>query len=161
MTARHAHWMIKFVAVCLLLPSFVQASPRSPTDSSCAPQAQSDVVARVGAVFSALTVMDDKAIDSVLAPDFYAFEGGRRFDRTSLVEVIRSAVQAGKKYTWSVTQPEVHATCHLAWITYRNQGQITDGENIQNVSWLESAVLRESHGQWLIAFLHSTRIREN
>ena len=72
MTARHARWMMRFFAVGLLLPPFAQASARSPTDSSCAPQTQSDVVARVEALFAALSASDDKAIQSVLAPDFYA-----------------------------------------------------------------------------------------
>lgn len=84
MTARHTHWVIKCFALSLLLPALAQGSPRSPTDSSCAPQTQGDVVARVEALFAALTVNDDKAVESVLTPDFYAFEGGRRFDRTSL-----------------------------------------------------------------------------
>jgi hypothetical protein len=160
MKTRHANRLIRIFTLGMLLPAIAEATPQ-PADSACAPQSQSEVVARVEALFAALTVMDDKAIEAVMTPDFYAFEGGRRFDRTSLVDVIRSAVQAGKKYKWSVTEPAVHATCHMAWITYRNQGQITDGENVQAVNWLESAVLRESHGHWLIAFLHSTRIREN
>jgi hypothetical protein len=162
MATKYQNWLAAVFISTLSLPALAQGATRPAADSAaCAPQAPSEVSARVEAMFAALKASDDKAMDAILAPDFYAFEGGRRFDRASLVEVIHSAIKAGKTYQWSITQPEAHATCHLAWITYRNQGQITDGENVQAVSWLESAVLRESHGHWLIAFLHSTRIREN
>jgi hypothetical protein len=128
--------------------------------SRCAPAAtaQSDVVGVMRNMFAAMRVDDLKRFQEIAAPDLYAYDGGKRFNGpASLVDLIKSLHASGKRYEWSVTEPEVHVACNLAWITYVNQGSVEDASGRQAVTWLESAVLEYSNARWRIRFIHSTR----
>jgi hypothetical protein len=146
-------------ALCLLLVSAARGQTSSASDASCAPQDKSAVTERLERLFTVLEAGDASSLSSVLTPDFYAFDAGRRFDRDALIEAIRADQREGKQISWSVTSPEVHLTCHLAWISYINRGQLTSKGSAQSITWLESAIAVDEHGQWRIAFLHSTRAR--
>ncbi|MEI9982185.1 MAG: hypothetical protein WDN69_02585 [Aliidongia sp.] len=50
--------------------------------------------------------MDDVAkFDSVVASDFYLFDGGARFPGNSIVALIKAQHDAGKTYQWNVSSP--------------------------------------------------------
>jgi ketosteroid isomerase-like protein len=135
------------------LPQTANAAPR------CAPaaSAQSDIVGVMQNLFAALRADDLKRFQEIAAPDFYAYDAGMRFTGPALVDLVKSAHVSGKHYDWNVTQPEVHVTCNLAWITYVNQGSVEDASGRQAVTWLESAVLEYANARWRIRFVHSTR----
>ena len=102
---------------------------------------------------------DDTALfHTVAAPDFYAYDAGRRFAGDELMAFIRSRHEAGVVYVWRVTEPEVRVDGGTAWITYVNRGSITDVSGAKDVTWLESAVLRKEKDVWRIQFFHSTRV---
>jgi ketosteroid isomerase-like protein len=67
-------------------------------------------------------------------------------------------MQAGKRFEWNVTEPDVHISGNTAWIAYVNQGSITDASGTLGQKWLESAFLQKQAGIWKIAFMHSTRV---
>jgi hypothetical protein len=71
---------------------------------------------------------------------------------------IQQAHAAGKVFEWNVTEPKVHVSCNVAWITYINKGAVQDPSSRRDVTWLESAILDYRSGHWLIHFLHSTRV---
>jgi hypothetical protein len=48
--------------------------------------------------------------------------------------------------------------CDMAWITYVNRGSRTDSTGVQQITWLESAVLQRQAGTWRIRFFHATRV---
>lgn len=146
-------------ALCLLLVSAAPGQASAASDASCGPQDKSVVTASLERLFTALEAGDASALSSVLTRDFYAFDGGRRFDRDTLIEATRADQREGKQVSWSVTNPEVHLTCHLAWISYINRGQITSKGSAESITWLESAIAVDERGHWHIAFLHSTRSR--
>ena len=128
--------------------------------SRCAPPAtaQSDVVEVMRSMFAVMRVDDLKRFQEIATPDFYAYDGGVRFaGPASLVDLIKKLHASGKRYEWSVTQPEVHVACNVAWITYVNQGSVEDASGRQPVTWLESAVLEYANARWRIRFIHSTR----
>jgi hypothetical protein len=128
--------------------------------SRCAPAAtaRSEVVGVMQNFFAAMRTDDLKRFQEIAAPNFYAYDGGKRFnDPASLVDLIKSLHASGKRYEWSVTEPEVHVACNLAWITYVNQGSVEDASGRQAVTWLESAVLEYGNARWRIRFIHSTR----
>jgi ketosteroid isomerase-like protein len=127
--------------------------------SRCAPaaSAQSEVVGVMQNLFAALRADDLKRFQEIAAPDFYAYDAGMRFTGPALVDFVKSAHASGKHYDWTVTEPEVHVTCNLAWITYINQGSVEDASGRQAVTWLESAVLEYANARWRIRFVHSTR----
>ena len=100
---------------------------------------------------------DDAGFKAHVTDAFYAYDGGKRFDAAGLLSVVKLAQASGKKYEWSVTEPEVHVACNWAWIAYVNKGSVTDASGRQELIWLESAILTYQGGYWRVEFLHSTR----
>jgi len=126
----------------------------------CAPiaNAQSEVVGIIKQMFVAARADDLPALNALTTPDFYAYDGGRRFTADTLMELIKKLHAAGKHYEWNVTNPEAHIACNVARVTYVNQGFIEDTAGHQDMMWLESAVLEYGKGQWRVRFFHSTRV---
>ena len=70
---------------------------------------------------------DDLALfRGVAAPDFFAFDGGKRFDGDALIELVRAAHAAGNVFVWRVTEPQVKFSGDAALITYVNRGSVSD-----------------------------------
>jgi ketosteroid isomerase-like protein len=104
-----------------------------------------------------LAANDAAKFRAVIAPDFYAFDVGKRFTGDALLELIKTAQAAGNVYVWTVNEPDVHISGDIAWIAYVNRGSIKDASGTENLTWLESAILQKEKGAWRIRFLHSTR----
>jgi hypothetical protein len=119
---------------------------------------QRQVVDTVSTIFTAARADDVAKFDSVIAPGFYIFDGGARFDGDSIMALIKAQHAAGKRYEWNVTQPDVHISGNNAWIAYVNKGSISDASGTVNQNWLESAFLEKQAGTWKIVFVHSTRV---
>lgn len=142
-----------FIATALLLTSTVGAAAAEHSRASDADQ----VTEAIRSMFAAMAAGDVAKFRDVTAPDFYAFDVGKRFTRDALMDLITTAQAAGKVYVWTVKEPEVHIDGKIAWITYVNRGSITDASGTKDVTWLESAVLRKEKDMWRIHFFHSTR----
>ena len=119
---------------------------------------QDQIVDTVNTVFTALRTDDAAKLNSVIAPDFYMFDGGRRFSGEAIMTLIKAQQPAGKRYEWNVTVPDVHISGNTAWIAYVNNGCITDPSGRMDQQWLESAFLEKRGGIWRILFMHSTRV---
>ncbi len=119
---------------------------------------QTQVVKTVSTIFTAARADDVAKFDSVIASDFYIYDGGVRFNGDAVMAVIKAQHAAGKRFEWNVTEPDVHIIGNTAWIAYVNQGSITDASGILSQKWLESAFLQKQAGTWKIVFMHSTRI---
>src|SRR5580692_10971706 len=116
------------------------------------------VVDTVSTIFTAARADDVAKFDSVIAPGFYIFDGGARFNGDTVMAFIKAQHAAGKRYEWNVTEPDVHVSGITAWIAYTNKGSITDASGTINQKWLESAFLEKQAGAWKIVFMHSTRV---
>ena len=121
---------------------------------------QTKIVDTVNTVFAAARADDIAKFDSVVAPGFYIFDGGLRFNGDSIMTFIKTQHEAGKHYEWNVTEPDVHITGHTAWIAYTNKGSVSDSSGTKNLTWLESAFLEKQAGVWKIVFMQSTRASE-
>jgi len=119
---------------------------------------QKQVVDTVSTIFTAARADDVAKFDSVIASDFYIFDGGARFNGDSIMAFIKAQHAAGKHYEWNVTEPDVHISGNTAWIAYINKGSISDASGTVNQNWLESAFLEKQAGTWKIVFMHSTRV---
>jgi len=119
---------------------------------------QKQVVDTVSTIFTAARADDVAKFDSVIASDFYIFDGGARFNGDSIMAFIKAQHAAGKHYEWNVTEPDVHISGNTAWIAYVNKGSISDASGTVNQNWLESAFLEKQAGTWKIVFMHSTRV---
>ena len=119
---------------------------------------QQQVVDTVSTIFTAARADDLAKFDSVIAPGFYIFDAGARFEGDAIMALIKAQHAAGKRYEWNVTEPDVHISGNTAWIAYVNKGSITDASGTVNQNWLESAFLAKQAGAWKIVFMHSTRV---
>ena len=147
-------------ALSFLLLAFI-ATLFANAQTSTAPSPGSDeaaVIAAVETMYAAFTSDDLAKFHSVAAPDFYAFDGGKRFDGDALMQLLKTTHASGKIYVWRVTKPEVKIEGNTAWITYVNEGSVKDASETKNLTWLESAVLRKENGTWRIKFFNSTRV---
>jgi hypothetical protein len=108
-------------------------------------------------MFAALRTDNQERLQQLTSPDFYAYDGGMRFTGPAMIDFIKQGHASGKRWVWSITDPEVHVTCNLAWITYVNQGSVEDASGRQALTWLESAIMEYSNARWHIRFIHSTR----
>jgi ketosteroid isomerase-like protein len=119
---------------------------------------QKQIIGAVNTMFAAVGADDRQQLNSVVAPDFYIFDGGVRLSADSLLTLMRAQYAAGKRYEWNVTDPDVHVSGNTAWIAYTNRGSIYDGAGSANQEWLESAFLEKQAGTWKVVFMHSTRV---
>jgi Domain of unknown function (DUF4440) len=146
-----------FIAVTLVLA--LSANPitaRAQQKLLTADQAR--IVDTVSTIFSAALTDDVAKFDSVVAPGFYIYDVGARFNGDSIMALIKAQHAAGKRYEWKVTEPDVHISGKTAWIAYVNKGSIRDASGTVNQTWLESAFLEKQAGTWKIVFMHSTRV---
>ena len=140
-------------------PAFLALLAAGPAAARAAcPAADPAAVAdTVREMFAAIGVDDTPRMQRVLAPGFYAYDAGRRFDGPALARLVEDAHRAGKRFVWTVQEPDVRIDCDRAWIAYVNRGSVGDAAAAQPVTWLESAVLRHQDGRWRIEFFHSSR----
>ena len=143
------------VAIALMLSASISTA-RAQQKHLTAEQTQ--IADTVSTIFIAARADDITKFDSVIASDFYIFDGGARFNGNSIMSFIKAQHVAGKRYEWNVTEPDVHISGNTAWIAYINRGSITDASGTINQNWLESAFLQKQAGVWKIVFMHSTRV---
>lgn len=84
---------------------------------------QRQIADTVNTVLTALRTNDAATLNSVIAPDFYIFDGGTRFNGGALMALIKAQHVAGKHYEWNVTEPDVHISGNTARIAYVNHQQ--------------------------------------
>ena len=153
------HTGVAVGVVTLLGGSFSQAAFAAGAPSSCAPEstASAQVVAAMNGLMDAFRHDSEEQLRQVTMPDFYAYDAGLQLTGPALLDLIKKGHASGKRWEWSVSEPKVHVSCNLAWITYVNRGAIVDSSGRQEATWLESAVLQYSNAQWRVQFVHSTR----
>jgi len=142
------------VAFALILYS---QEPRIIAQESADAQS-TQIVSAISTFFAAAHDDDLTKFHSVVAPGFYVFDNGARFDGEALMALVRQMHAAGKRFEWNVTEPDVHISGDTAWIAYVNQGSIADDSGKKEQRWLESAFLSKRAGRWEIMFIHSTRV---
>ncbi len=157
---------MKLTQIALLMLSFApDAAYAASQKCDIRPTDQAQVAETLRTMYAALTADDLAKFHSVVASDFYAFDGGKRFNGDALIDLIKTAHAGNKVYVWSVAEPEVQVACNTAWITYINRGSMQDMTKKEDappkrdLTWLESAVLERQAGVWRIRFFHSTPVR--
>lgn len=159
MALRRLHFAASLLLLLLAFPGAAFASDPSPCakSDSDAPQ----IIEAVKTMFVAATKDDLELFHSVTTSDFYAYDGGKRFDGDELMNLIKQAHAAGTMLVWSVNDPEVHVGCGTAWITYVNKGSVQTAKGVTPLTWLESLVFEKKDGKWRAHFLHSTRVPQS
>jgi ketosteroid isomerase-like protein len=117
---------------------------------------QTQIVDTVDTIFTALQTDDADKLNSVIAPGFYIFDGGKRFNAEQVMAIFKAQHLAGKRYEWNVT--DIHISGNTAWIAYVNDGSISDASGRMHQQWLESGFLEKQAGTWKVVFMQSTRV---
>jgi hypothetical protein len=119
---------------------------------------QTQIVDTVNTIFTAIQTDDPAKLNSVISPEFYIFDGGRRFNAEQVMAIFKAQHVAGKRYEWSVTAPDIHISGNTAWIAYVNDGSISDSSGSVKQQWLESGFFEKQAGTWKVVFMQSTRV---
>src|SRR5258708_19663351 len=85
------------------------------------PSDQRQIVDTVSTIFAAARSDDVAKFDSVIASDFYIFDGGARFNGQAVMVFIKAQHAAGKRYEWNVTEPDFHLTASTTSIPSTNK----------------------------------------
>ena len=130
--------------------------------SSCSatPAAKGDIERTVHAFFDALRKEDKVAFQRLTTASFYAFDVGKRFPGTELLDAVRDAHVRDVQLNWSIGPLDTKLRCGVAWSAWENVGSSGRPPDLRPVRWLESAVLVREDGVWKIDFFHSQRATE-
>lgn len=127
--------------------------------AQCAPaNSEAQVAQTARDMFAATQALDTEKFKALTTANFYAYDGGKRFDGLGLLDLIRGAMAQGRRFEWTVQDTDVHIDCATATLVYVNRGAVGDAKAMTPMTWLESDTLRWENGRWKIAFLHSTRV---
>jgi hypothetical protein len=156
----HLRSLARTASLAVILSAAALPAFSSPASSGCVsiPADRDQVVEAMRTMYAAATTDDLARFHTVAASDFYAFDGGKRYEGDALMNMVKSFHDQGYVFVWTVSDPQVEADCHLAWITYTNRGSIQDTSGTHPTTWLESAALEKKAGAWRIRFFHSTRV---
>lgn len=119
---------------------------------------QTQIVDTVNTIFTAIQTDDAAKLNSVISPEFYIFDGGKRFNAEQVMAIFKVQHVAGKRYEWNVTEPDIHISGNTAWIAYVNDGSISDASGTVHQQWLESGFFEKQAGTWKVVFMQSTRV---
>jgi SnoaL-like domain len=145
------------ISLIVLAASFrMPAQGATPTSSKEA----TAVADTMRAMYVAAATDDLAKFRALIAPGFYAFDNGKRYDGDALMQMVISAHAKGMKIVWNITKPDAHVHGDYAWIAYTNVGsiQVSTGDGLTPMTWLESACLERHNGSWKIVFFQSSRV---
>jgi hypothetical protein len=127
--------------------------------SACvaSPQATTEIENTVHALFDALRNDDKASFQRLTTTSFYAFDGGKRYAGTELVDLVRDAHARGIQLNWSIGPLDTKIRCDVAWSAWENFGSAGPPTQVKAIRWLESAVLVHQGRSWKIDFFHSQR----
>jgi hypothetical protein len=77
------------MAIALVAPLIAFPGMSAARDKTCAPEHNEAVVDALNQLFEAASHDDDNLFKEVLAPNFYAFDNGKRFDGMQLPQLIK------------------------------------------------------------------------
>lgn len=147
----------------MMLVSHLAAVLAAAAPAACPAPTSADAVAAEGVVrrfFREAAADRIDAAQALLAPGFYAFDAGRRFDGAELTDAVKSAHADGTTLEWNLGPMDVHTDCTTAWASWINRGRVGKAPDLRPATWQESAVLERVGAAWKVRFLHSNRITE-
>lgn len=147
-------------SLAFLVGAMFAGSAYAQSTCSAPPEARAEIERTAHAFFDALREEDKAALQRLTTPSFYAFDAGRRFAGTELIDVVRDAHAKGVELNWSIGPLDTKLGCDVAWTAWENVGSVGVPPDVRPVRWLESAVLVREDGRWKIDFFHSQRAAE-
>ncbi|CAD5252604.1 conserved exported hypothetical protein [Alteromonas sp. 38] len=106
-------------------------------------------------LFSAISEVNHSKMKSAVTDDFQLLEVGEDWDINQLIKVVKPSEYFRRNY-FSVIRLET--SDNFSWVSYWNKATFTKEALVEEVVWLESAVLIKENKKWKIQMLHSTKI---
>ena len=140
--------------------ALVAGSSAAQAHNPC-PKADPAAVAQtVERFLTALAANDQAKLSTLIAPDFLAFDSGKRYEGMAIANMIGGLNRAGTVVRLSMNDAQVQTRCGIAWVTFVDKGSLTTGDKVREVSWLESAILEHDGKSWRVRFTHATAVAE-
>lgn len=147
--------------LCFVIPSWSQSA----TEEEAVKQVIEDAFNHI---FSEL---NPDVIEDYFTPDFILLEDGKVWNNDSirffLREQVLPHVEKLKEENHTLERInrfdfiKISFSGNGAWVAYRNTGIFKiDGAMVDEVHWLESAVLKKTDKGWRVQLLHSTETNE-
>lgn len=93
--------LARIAAVFTIVACAGAAFARSPSGRDASASDQDEIVQALRTMYAAATTDDLKLFHTVAAPDFYAFDGGKRYDGDALMDLAKALHAAGSVYVWT------------------------------------------------------------
>ena len=119
-------------------------------------QAKQAVKDTLRAFFGAISAYDYQKLRNVTAENYVLIENGPKWPLDSLTALMRKNEKRQAKFTYEFSDMEATVEGSTAWMTYKNNGVMTMGDQKRHFDWTESAVFRRGDEGWKIVLLHST-----
>ena len=118
---------------------------------------QQDPFRAVQEFFSAISDFDYDRMGATVTEDFHLLEVGEVWELDQLVDVIKTVENRFERRNYFSVIKAV-ANHNMVWISYWNRAVKKYPDRVQEVSWLESAVMVKVENEWKLQMLHSTRV---
>lgn len=110
------------------------------------------------AFFDGISTYDYQRLENLTTADYTLIENGPVWALDSLTVRLRQLEEKGATIDYEFSDMETTVAGPTAWMTYKNHGVMSMGEQQQELNWSESAVFRKGDEGWKIVLLHSTQV---
>jgi ketosteroid isomerase-like protein len=109
--------------------------------------------------FGVFSEYDIKYLERTTTPEFELYDVGEVWNADSVRVILKKGKKPFKREN-KFDFLKFNIRKNVAWVSYWNTATIhrADGTKF-NIRWLESAIFEKRKGRWLIAQLHSTRMK--
>ena len=114
--------------------------------------------AAVEKLFASMSNVDHPKMRSVVTDSFVLLEHGEVWTIDDLINVVSPSEYVRTNF-FSIISAEAMNGAYL--VNYWNKANFDNKKNSNDIIWLESALIKNVNGEWLISQLHSTRLENN
>jgi hypothetical protein len=109
----------------------------------------------VETLFMAMSQVNHEKMKAVVTDDFVLLENGEVWTIDDLASVVGPS---DYKRTNFFSLVNANYQDDIAWINYWNKANFSNGEQSEDIVWLESVVVVKNAGQWKLSQMHSTKL---
>lgn len=129
------------------------------TDAVAEKDHRAEITQAIQKVYRVYSQVRDKGqYRALLTADYRLLESGELLDAEGDMSVMRSPTDRYER-TDSFDFKSVSVTGDVGYAVYFLTSAIRDTSGAQTKRWLESAIFRRERGRWLLAVLHSTKLK--
>ena len=114
-------------------------------------------------LFAGVSAIDHDRMRGAATEDFQLLEVGEDWTMKDFTDVVKPSPYIRRNY-FDVIKTNINED--FAWVSYWNKATLTkkqptnkDDKKMQEVAWLESAIMVRTKAGWKVQMMHSTRIK--